>query len=542
MRKIISLVALLLAGYSGAQTSTVTYTASNDVIANPERGLYQHEGTHSDDYDFLNQSSLANYRNNQKITLILRLFYLDDFKNSPISSTYLQNMQNDFNKIRAAGIKCIVRFAYSDSYSSGVQQDASKAQVLAHIQQLKPILTANADIIAVVQAGFIGTWGEWYYTSNFGQNPTTNDFNNRREVLEALLNALPTSRMVQIRTPKLKRTLFNHNNALTAGEAFANTSLARTGHHNDCFLASSSDEGTYSNVSTDYPYLEQETKYVPMGGESCAVNEPRSKCPTALLEMAKFHWSYVNIDYHPGVLSSWTNDGCMQEIEKRLGYRFELRTGIFPQAAAIGGTMPITLKIQNVGFAAPYNPRTAYIILRNTVSNAEYKLPLASNCRLWTAGELTTITETLNLPANIPAGSYKLFLSLPDADSGLASRPEYAIRMANNNVWESNTGYNNLNHTITVSGSLAIGDHDANEPGLVVYPVPANDHMILEYPGITDYQVLMYNSLGQAISVEATSDSSDKVTIDTSSLSNGVYFVTIQGGNKKETKRIIVSH
>ena len=48
------------------------------------------------------------------------------------------------------------------------------------------------------------------------------------------------------------------------------------------------------------------------------------------------------------------------------------------------------------------------------------------------------------LPANLPAGDYDLLLHLPDAASGLSSRPEYAIRLANQNTWEASTGYNNL--------------------------------------------------------------------------------------------------
>ncbi len=542
MRKLFALIALFLTYIGAAQNTNVTYSATSDAIANPERGFYKHEGTHSNDYDPLNTSSLTGYRTNQKITLILRLWYLDDFISAPISSTYLSNMQADFAKMRAAGIKCIIRFAYSDDYDSSTPQDASKAQILAHIAQLKPILTANSDVIATVQAGFIGTWGEWYYTTSFSMTPSAADFANRKQVLDALLNALPANRTVQVRTPKIKRSLFNVTTALNQSQAFQNTLLSRTGHHNDCFLASDDDEGTYGNLATDYAYMEQETKYLPMGGESCAVNAPRSECPTALDELEKFHWSYINIGYHPGVLQSWQDDSCFSEIENRLGYRFELRNGTYPTNATVGAAMPITLKIQNVGFATPYTPRTAYIVLRNTVTNAEHKIALASDPRFWNSGVLTTITENITLPATIASGNYKMFLSLPDSDAGLSTRPEYSIRTANNGTWEATTGYNNLNHTVTVGTALGIGDHDGSKPQLVIYPVPANDQIAIEYPSITDYKVFVYNSLGQKITLDTRNDSADKVTVNTQSLSNGVYFVSIEGGNTKETKRIIVSH
>ena len=37
--------------------------------------------------------------------------------------------------------------------------------------QLAPILQSNSDVILTVQAGFIGLWGEWYYTTHYGMPP-----------------------------------------------------------------------------------------------------------------------------------------------------------------------------------------------------------------------------------------------------------------------------------------------------------------------------------------------------------------------------------
>jgi len=41
-----------------------------------------------------------------------------------------------------------------------------------------------------------------------------------------------------------------------------------------------------------------------------------------------------------------------------------------------------------------------------------------------------------------------VLLHLPDEYASIAARPEYSIRLANNDVWEANTGYNKLNHTL----------------------------------------------------------------------------------------------
>jgi hypothetical protein len=44
-----------------------------------------------------------------------------------------------------------------------------------------------------------------------------------------------------------------------------------------------------------------------------------------------------------------------------------------------------------------------------------------------------------------------MLLSLPDAYASIKDRPEFSIRLANDNVWEATTGYNKLNHLLKVN-------------------------------------------------------------------------------------------
>ncbi len=543
MKLNITILGLLLSCFLGAQTVTKTYTASSAVISNPERGFFKFTSSNSQ----LNQTELTNYRLNNNITLLYRNYKLNDFKTSPISATYLASMQSDFDKLRNAGLKCILRFTYSSS-TSDAPRDASKAIILSHIEQLRPYFTANADVIAAVQAGFIGTWGEWFYTSQeeFGgwgynqTNLTTTNINNRKEVVNALLNALPLNRTVQLRKPAFKQDLYS-SSALANSQAFNESSIARIGHHNDCFLASSDDNGTYDDVTSEYPYLAQETKFVPMGGETCALNSPRSDCATAVFEMNKFHWSYLNLDYYPEVITGFETQSCFTDIQKNLGYRFQLQTAVLPTAVALGTQLPITLKIKNLGFAAPFNERNAYIILKNLTTNQVYPILMNADPRLWLGPNEITITENLTLPANLITGNYKMYLHLPDLSPSLAGRSEYAIRFANENVWESITGYNNLNHTLSVTNSTLGLDGNA-KLNMSIYPVPANNELTVELEDLDQYQISMYNSIGQLVNVSSTISGIDKVTLNTGNLSDGLYFIDLSKGSIKDTRKIIVKH
>jgi hypothetical protein len=433
--------------YSGGSGGggTVTYPPTTDAFANPERGLYHHTGD-CDKNDF-SLATLRSYRTDQHISLVMCVFYLAEFRNGPIGQAALTQLQQQLDTVRAAGLKMILRFAYTTATDGA---DAPRDRVLAHLDQLAPYLSGNSDVIYLMQAGFIGAWGEWYYTQNFGNagTVTATDWANRKAVVDKLLSVLPRNRMVQLRTPKFKRTMYSAN-PVPPAQAHNGSALARLGHHNDCFLASPDDFGTYENTAVEYPYLQAETAHVPMGGETCAPNPPRSDCPTARAELARFHWSYLNTDYHTGVLAGWNSGGCLPEITRSLGHRFALDRGTYPATAAPGGAFPVSITLRNDGWAAPVNPRGVELVLRNTTTSAVHRLSLSTDPRRWHAGATTTVTQTLTLPATLPRGSYELLLNLPDPQ--LAGRAEYAVRLANQGTWEAGTGLNKLLHTVTVT-------------------------------------------------------------------------------------------
>ena len=546
MKKYLTFLLALMFAIGYSQTTNIIYKASTATFPNPERGFYKFTSiSSSGTYQGLNQTTLTNYRLNNSISLIYREFKLDAFVNSPISASFLTNMQNDFNVLRNAGLKAIIRFSYSDN-ETVAQRDATKAMILSHISQLKPLLQANADVISIMQAGFIGTWGEWYYTSQAefggggynGSSLTAANISNRKEVVDAMLAALPVERMVQVRTPAIKRDLYS-TTALADSQGYNESNIARIGHFNDCFLASSTDYGTYSNSTVEYPYLAQETKFLPMGGETCAPNSPRSDCASALNEMAKFHWSFLNSDYNTSVLGSFTSGGCYSEIQQKLGYRFVLTNATFPQAIQLGSTLPVTIKLFNQGFAAPFNKRNAYLVLKNVTTNQVYPILMNADSRFWLGANELTITENLTLPSNLTTGNYKLYISIPDASTSLANKSAYSIRFANDAVWDATTGYNDLNYTLNVSSKL--GTADNHKLNLAIYPVPTNDELTVELEGLEEYNVAVFNSLGQKIPVSITSET-NKMTINTGSLSNGLYFVSFEKGSFRDTRKIIVRH
>ncbi len=491
-----------------AQT-TVTYSPSPLDFANPERGFYRYSETRSSNYTPLVLSELQAYRQLNTppsagyqvySTLVYRYFFLESFKASDLSAAYLAAVQNDFNVAREAGVKLIPRFAYTDEITTGAcgsficppYGDAAKVWVLRHILQLTPVLQANTDVTAAVQMGFIGTFGENYYTDFFGdasQGPdfklTDANWQDRNDVLAALLDAVPTSRMVQVRYPQLKQRLVygiqapTTSAALAAADAYNGTRIARVGFHNDCLLASPDDFGTFtdygnstspsqSDTTNLKPYADAEGEFVAVGGETCTdAYSPQNDCAgtdpiaRADAELRRLGYSYLNSQFNNDVNDDWVTGGCMDAIKRELGYRFELQSGTYTSTVAPGQVLNLALSLRNVGYATPFNARAVQLVLRNNADGQVYRVPVATDPRRWTAnGATTNLAESFCVPASVPVGDYALLLNLPDPMVSIAARPEYAIRVANllpggGDVWQSATGFNDLGHVVSVATSGA---------------------------------------------------------------------------------------
>jgi len=470
MNKAISLLLLLLTvttcvqATSGPEPEVInhTYPAMSEEILNPERGFFT-------PYELPGPAGFSPVR----ITgnTLVHLNILDPWREMDIPQEVLDGLDVNFADIREAGVKAIIRVAYNEGPYPDSDPDASEAQILRHIEQLKPLLQKNGDVIAWAEAGFIGAWGEWHTSTNGLDNIT-----DKRDILTALLAALPANRMAQVRYPA---------NIIEMYPDPAQAAAARVAHHNDCFLSSETDVGTYerdgaNTIVRDQAYLAVLTRTTPMSGESCSPNPPRSECPSAIQEMELLHFSAINEAYHKGILRSWETGGCMQEITHRLGYRLALTSAAFNEKVRPGGLIHLMVFIKNSGFAALMNPRPLWVVLK--AENGNYPVKLELDPREWQPGD-SSFSVTLRLPEKMAQGTYQLGLWLPDEAESLKDNPLYAVRFANEGTWDETTGLNILgqvNVDNAVTGSFEAASKlkvvDLTHQGAVPqeFPTPAS--------------------------------------------------------------------
>ena len=465
---------------------TVNYTADNNTIfSNPERGfitMLTGHLTKSAPYAVVGEENkLDKKKKDEKMSIVLVHYYLDNFKTKgTLPNEVLNGFDADMQVLRAKGMKAIVRFSYADgTYGSGKSESATDASldiVKQHLAQYKPHWEANADVIFVFQAGIIGAWGEWYYSDHFG-NQTSHMNEARCALIDTLLKTVPSDRGIQIRTPLFKTEYLEYlgvnKSALTRSEAYQNTAKARLGHHNDAFLYHADNMGTYQDTAKQKPYVAQETLYVPVGGETDIEDADQAaeeaSYDATIAEMSRLHWTFIQSGFSEVVTDMWRANGTFDELNRRMGYRLQLVKGTYGEQVEQGGKLALNLQIRNIGFAPLYNERHAFLVLKNGTNT--YSLPIESDPRSWLPnGIITTVNEQITVPASVPAGTYQLYLHLPDAYTSLAADPRYAVRFANTGVWEEETGMNALNATIEVTAK-SIDPEPEPEPYIPGEPV-----------------------------------------------------------------------
>ncbi|MDI9309489.1 MAG: DUF4832 domain-containing protein [Limnohabitans sp.] len=544
MKRILPFIYYFFTIISFGQT-TVNYNESFAVIANPERGLQKYTITDENynstqNYSNIDSAEITNWRTgNEKITVILRCFLLNDFFFSPISDNYLTNIQKDFDIIREAGLKCIIRFSYSDKISTDIQQP-TKELILIHLKQIASLLETNKDIIVTHQAGFIGTYGEWYYTNSteFGSEGdiSSTQWENRKEVLEAMLSTTPITIPIQVRYPLIKKKLCQ-NTSLTPLTAYHDTPLARIGFFNDGFLNDYGDQGTYEVSSqfenpfntADYIYLSNETKYTPMSGETNGLNPPRTNGDNALIELDATNWSFLSRDYYEPIITNWADSGYLATMTKKLGYRFVLQNSTFN---INNTTLSVKINLKNIGFARPFKKRIVYLVLRNNSTYLTYSFALDTDIRNWE--NLIHINQNFSLE-DLPSGQYSSYLYLPDSESNIQNTSAYSIQMANTNCWNDDTGFNDLNQIVT-KNFFDDGDNTMTNK-LKLYPNPIASELNIDLEVAESTQITICTISEKRILEFTVKNHKNKLLLD--KLNPGIYNVTVTNTAINKTFKIV---
>jgi hypothetical protein len=520
-----------------AQTlKEVTYQSDTSEFPNPERGFMKQSNV------FLDQPYTAKLgKVNPNDTLNWVYVHLDGYRDprdgpgvtvsnyqfvplQPVGNPDgkgLEHLKRVFDEARSKGLKIVLRFLYvgysgigSTSDFANAQPDAPLSIAQQHLDQLAPLVAQNKDVIALVQAGIVGYWGEWH--SSKYNHPIAN----RKAIVDKILAIVPPDRMINIRYPKYLQAMYQ--GPLPDAQAYSGSTLSRLGLHDDAFVKDSVDDGTFTSNAAGSTisaycsgsanttqcwkdYFSQVSRYTPAGGEAgthSGTPSAEADCAYSKALLSHLHFTYLHNGYSQVTLGNWINQGCMPEIRKRLGYRFVLSRATLPAKVTRGTSMTLSLTLTNEGYANMYNPRPVYVIFENMSTNAKtpVQVPSADPRRWLTQSMIATNTVALNVsvPSTIAAGMYRIHLWLPDAAGSLQNNTAYSVRIANANVWQASTGYNLLTDNIEVMTSGTVNTPTPTPPMGIEGDANRDGHVTG-----ADYSIWL-NHYGQTVTGGAT--------------------------------------
>ncbi|MCP4640522.1 MAG: DUF4832 domain-containing protein [bacterium] len=438
------------------------------------------------------------------LTIAQMYCYLDQFTDRPLTDAKVALLQRSLDRARQAGVKALLRFAYERTMGKSPGPDVDT--ILGHMDQLAPVIEANRDVIYVLQAGFVGAWGEWHSSAKGIEK----DHANLAAITAKLIETLPLGGFTQVRVPKYKRWVLEDPaidayRILDGDSAFTAAPHARIGFHNDGFLAHNNCGGTWTEPphfsnpgNPEFDYMTVESPYLPVDGELFWSDQGGVvEGLRAAVRMRLHHYSTFSIAHSfseregkPFSVDLWKRTALTQDqvgeaglpasnsyfldadgapvprtefeyIRDHLGYRIELQRARFPEQVKSGESFDLEIEFINRGFATIHNPRPVYlafIAADGTVNAVQLKDVSPRDWQPHVPGDETfaplTHTVTATVPAPQHAGPALVGLWLPDASERLRDDARYAVRVANGDVpwWVSGpAGYG-----INVLGGMAI--------------------------------------------------------------------------------------
>lgn len=451
---------IFLSNISSAQISILSQSKSR--ISNPDRGFRYEAMAEIPDYKnpwgpyYLNSNTWLKFSEadfdakDGHIRLGQLYIYLTKYENIDVlPDEALKKIEKLLSDARLQGYSLVLRFAYTYDRPEG-QVYPSMSRILAHVEQLAPILKENNDVISVLQAGFIGLWGEWHSDNNIYSNQ------DKSLLISKLFSTLPKSMVIQMRLPDYKNKLNIDENL-----------KRRIGFHNDYFADSSLEYSLTINGflnSKNFQQVSEESKYTWMDGELPYTITSKSGNSYLIppIEVAKQlranHYSSFSVvhNYNENI-ANWKKTKLTKKdldsndlpydpdylegdfktyydyITDYLGYRlFFNYNNSNIKFDNVSGYINYSLSLSNYGFTSVMNPRDLFLIVLDSKNEILVKQKLAINFKSLGSKETQILRGKIAIKKNIK--KYKVGLWLPSfPQSKSYYTPNYSIKISNTN-------------------------------------------------------------------------------------------------------------
>lgn len=456
-------VSLALPQAWAASATFTTMDPTGSYLPNPEKGRIYWAGSDvigSYDSTSVSSAASAGWR------LVMFRVDLASYRTGAIDSSLLTTLQARFDDARSKGVKTVPWFYYN--FGSG-GQDATLSQMQSHLAQLGPVLTANADVIPYIKAGFIGAWAEWHsstncYSYNVGTNcgsPSQSTAQSGRAgVRDALLLNTHPATFVGFRY--VLDPSFWYATPVNGTTAYRGKQ-GRIAFQNDCPMSSDGNTwfNPYGHMSTanQKTYAATMTDRVPFFGEvSTSCSGYTASCATTISEFSTYHATAFKTD--PGdaaaFTSAWTSGGCFNEVYNRMGYFLQLKTLNHADSVSAGNSVTFTITARNVGWSRIHTERRLEVVLSKT-GQTTFVCGRSMQLRALPAQDTSdrTLEVTCRVPGGTATGAWNVHLRIPDIWPNTKGVAAFAIRPANSDSggqsWDATNFRFTTGTTLTVN-------------------------------------------------------------------------------------------
>ena len=370
----------------------------------------------------------------------------------PLSPDMLDKIDAGIAAFAGTGIRLVVRFTYNFGPIGPGAMDAPIDLIATHIDQLAPILLRHKDLIFALEAGFIGTWGEWHDSTN--GNDTADA---QKIVLDKELSYFRGLFPILVRYPG---DLIQYTGS--------SLPVAGLGLHDDFYASNAVDGATWNTCDKGAGYClsgftsdelkafaAQVSTATMFAGEFGALDTNLQNC-TALDEYSfTYHPQSISIFPFPQNIGTFLqNEGCATSFYNRVGTRIELQSVNVIGDATPGGRLYAAATMVNAGYGRVIRRRPVTLILaQNGEVVGKIKLRTADVDLRTLASSANPVPSTFQfeftLPETLLPGPMSIGLVIHDPAPSLESQPAYTLPLNSLDengkpIFDPATGFNRI--------------------------------------------------------------------------------------------------
>jgi hypothetical protein len=362
----------------------------------------------------------------------------------PLTAAMLSDIEAGIGFYAGTGIRLLIRFIYNFGPIGPGAEDVPAGLITTHIDQLAPILLRQRDLIFALEAGFIGTWGEWHNSTSGNDTEVV-----RRMVLDRELLHFRDVFPILVRYPA---DLLTYTGTATPS--------AQLGLHDDFYASDADDgatwfpEGGYtSQMLVDYAKAVSTSSM--FAGEFGALYPTLQECNVLDSYSYQFNLQSISLRiWPPEIAAAIESRGCLLSFLNKVGTRIEIQRLTVTGNPVAGGALHLALTLANTGYGRVIRPRPAAVVLTSGASLLQQTpIPLTQMDLRELASSATPVPRTfefdITLPAVLPATPLALSLLIPDPAPSLVCDPAYALPLNSLDagglpVFDPATGHNRL--------------------------------------------------------------------------------------------------